>query len=77
MRETGPPEALRYEDVPDPQPREDEVLVRIEAAGVNHYDLNLRAGMARELPVILGGDGAGRREDTGERVLLSGARLGT
>jgi NADPH2:quinone reductase len=53
------------------------VLVRIEAAGVNHYDLNLRAAMARSFPLIPGGDGAGRREDTGERVLLTGARLGT
>jgi NADPH2:quinone reductase len=77
IRETGGPEVLRYEDVPDPQPREDEVLVRIEAAGVNHYDLNLRAGMARELPLIMGGDGAGRRVDTGARVLVNGSRLGT
>jgi NADPH:quinone reductase len=77
MHETGGPEVLRYEEVPDPQPGEDEVLVKIEAAGVNHYDINLRAGMADELPLILGGDGAGRREDTGERVLLAGARLGT
>jgi NADPH2:quinone reductase len=77
MHETGAPEVFRYEEVPDPQPGEDEVLVRIEAAGVNHFDLNLRAAMARALPLIPGGDGAGRREDTGERVLLTGARLGT
>jgi NADPH:quinone reductase len=75
--ETGGPEVLRYEDVPDPQPGEGEVLVRIEAAGVNHFDLNLRAAMASSFPLIPGGDGAGRREDTGERVLLTGARLGT
>jgi NADPH2:quinone reductase len=77
ISETGGPEVLRYEDVPDPQPGEVEVLVRIEAAGVNHYDLNLRAGMASELPLILGGDGAARRVDTGARVLVTGARLGT
>jgi NADPH2:quinone reductase len=77
VHETGGPEVLRYEDVPDPQPGDGEVLVRIEAAGVNHYDLNLRAAMARSFPLIPGGDGAGRREDTGERVLLTGARLGT
>jgi NADPH:quinone reductase len=77
MHETGGPEVLRYEDVPDPQPGPDEVLVRVEAAGVNHYDLNLRAAMAQSFPLIPGGDGAGRREDTGERVLLTGARLGT
>jgi NADPH:quinone reductase len=77
MHETGGPEVLRYEDVPEPEPGEDEALVRIEAAGVNHFDLNLRAGMASEFPLIPGGDGAGRRQDTGERVLLTGARLGT
>jgi NADPH:quinone reductase-like Zn-dependent oxidoreductase len=77
MHETGGPEVLRNEEVPDPQPGEGEVLVRIEAAGVNHFDINLRAGMASKFPVILGGDGAGLREDTGERVLLAGATLGT
>jgi NADPH:quinone reductase-like Zn-dependent oxidoreductase len=77
IHETGGPEVLKYEDVRDPVPPGDEVLVRIETAGVNHYDINLRAAMASEFPLILGGDGAGRREDTGERVLASGARLGT
>jgi NADPH:quinone reductase-like Zn-dependent oxidoreductase len=77
IHETGGPGVLRYEEVSDPQPGGDEVLVRLEAAGVNHYDINLRAGMASEFPLVLGGDGAGHREDTGERVLLAGARLGT
>src|ERR1700693_3020051 len=73
IHETGGPEVLRYEEVPDPEPGEDEVLVRIEAAGVNHYDLTMRTAMASEFPVILGIDGGGRREDTGERVLITGA----
>jgi NADPH2:quinone reductase len=73
IRETGGPEVLRYEESPDPRPADGEVLVRVEAAGVNHYDLNRRAGAATELPAILGGDGAGRREDTGERVLVTNA----
>jgi NADPH:quinone reductase-like Zn-dependent oxidoreductase len=73
IHETGGPEVLRYEEVPDPEPAEGEVLVRIEAAGVNHYDLNQRAGAASELPLIPGSDGAGRREDTGERVLVTRA----
>jgi NADPH2:quinone reductase len=73
IHETGGPEVLRYEQVPDPQPVEGEVLVRVEAAGVNHYDLNRRAGAATKFPSILGADGAGRREDTGERVLVTNA----
>lgn len=73
MHETGGPEVLRYEEVPDPEPGDGEFLVRLEAAGVNRFDLNQRRGGATKLPLILGGDGAGVREDTGERVLISGA----
>ncbi len=73
IHETGGPEVLRYEEVPDPEPGEGEVLVRLEAVGVNHFDVNQRAGMAQSFPLILGFDGAGRREDTGERVLVTGA----
>ena len=64
LRETGGPEVLRLEEVPDPTPGEGEVLVRVTAAGVNHYDLNQRAGAATTFPTILGADGAGIRDDT-------------
>jgi NADPH2:quinone reductase len=76
LHETGGPEVLRYEEVPDPEPAEGEVLVRIEAAGVNHYDITLRAGAASQFPLILGVDAAGRREDSGGRVLVTGV-MGT
>jgi NADPH:quinone reductase-like Zn-dependent oxidoreductase len=71
VREAGGPEVLRAEEVPDPRPVEGEVLVRVEAIGVNHIDLAGRAGAAGSLPAILGSDAAGRREDTGERVLVT------
>jgi NADPH2:quinone reductase len=74
LHEKGGPEALRYEDVPDPEPGHGQVLVRIEAAGVNHIDLTWRAGGPPSLPAILGVDGAGTRADTGERVLVTGSR---
>lgn len=74
LHETGGPDALRYEDAPDPQAGDGEVLVRIEAAGVNHIDLTWRAGGPPKLPAILGLDGAGTRADTGERVLVTGNR---
>lgn len=74
LHETGGPDALRFEEVPDPEPRAGEVLVRIEAAGINHIDLTWRAGGPPTLPAILGLDAAGRREDTGERVLVTGTR---
>ena len=74
LRETGGPEVLRVEEVPDPTPADGEVLVRLTAIGVNHYDVNQRAGGATSFPVILGVDGAGVREDTGERVAITNAK---
>ncbi len=41
----GGPEALRYEDVPDPTPGAGQALVRIEAAGVNYVDVYQRMGL--------------------------------
>lgn len=71
VHEAGGPEVLRVEEVPDPRPDKGEVLVRVEAAGVNHIDLATRASGPGSLPKIPGSDAAGRREDTGERVLLT------
>ena len=71
LREAGGPEVLRVEEVPDPLPGEGEVLVRVEAVGINHVDLTRRAGGAETFPLILGYDAAGR-EDGGERVLVTG-----
>jgi len=72
VHEAGGPEVLQVEEVPDPQPGEGEVLVRVEAVGINHVDLSRRAGGAETSPTILGYDAAGRRADTGERVLVTG-----
>lgn len=44
----GPPEVLRWEEVPDPVPGEDQVLIQVSAAGVNYADLLFRSGWARE-----------------------------
>jgi NADPH:quinone reductase len=74
VHKAGGPEVLRIEEVPDPRPGPGEVLVRVEAAGINHIDLAMRAGGAGTPPAILGSDAAGRREDTGERVLVTQAQ---
>ena len=42
VREFGGPEVLKLEDVPKPAPGAGEVLVRIQAAGVNPYDTYMR-----------------------------------
>jgi NADPH:quinone reductase-like Zn-dependent oxidoreductase len=76
IHETGGPEVLRVEEVPEPEPREGEVLVRVEAAGVNRFDLNQRAGGASNFPLVVSsiGDAAGTRADTGERVAVMAAK---
>jgi NADPH:quinone reductase-like Zn-dependent oxidoreductase len=76
IHETGGPEVLQVEEIPEPEPGEGEVVVRVEAAGVNRFDLNQRAGGASELPLVMSstGSAAGERIDTGERVVANGAR---
>lgn len=72
IHEDGGPEVLRYEDAPDPEPSPGEVLVRLRAASLNHLDLWIRKGLPSvPKPRILGADGAGIREDTGERVVIN------
>ncbi len=36
-----------YEDAPDPEPEKGEALVQIRATGINHVDLDVRAGVSR------------------------------
>jgi NADPH:quinone reductase-like Zn-dependent oxidoreductase len=50
LHEYGGPEVLRYEEVPIPEPKPGEVLVRVHAVGVNPPDWYLRDGMAADLP---------------------------
>ncbi len=73
IHEYGGPEVLRYEDAPIPQPGEGEVLVRVQAAGVNPLDYKLRGGAMRQifplaLPAILGSDFAGVVVEVGAGV---------
>ena len=72
IHEDGGPDVLRFEDAPDPEPGPGEVLVRLRAASLNHLDLWIRKGLPSvPKPRILGADGAGVREDTGERVVIN------
>ena len=73
LREFGPPNVLRYEDVPDPQPRLGELRIRVHAATVNRVlDVSVRAGREAQrgpvLPLILGVDCAGIVDAVGEGV---------
>jgi NADPH:quinone reductase-like Zn-dependent oxidoreductase len=69
IHEFGGPEVLRYEDVPDPTPRKDQVLVRVKACAMNHLDLWVRKGLPGvKLPHIPGSDVAGEIVEVGEYV---------
>ncbi len=69
IHEFGGPEVLRYEDVPDPKPRKDQVLIRVRACAMNHLDLWVRKGLPGvKLPHILGSDVSGEIVEVGEYV---------
>ncbi len=62
VHEYGGPDVLRYEDAPKPSLTEGDVLIRVEAAGVNPGEAHIRQGdfaQYHTLPLILGYDLAG------------------
>lgn len=71
VHEFGGPEALRLEETADPQPGPGQVLVRVEAIGINPVDTYIRSGSygKRPLPYTPGSDAAGTVEIVGEGVL--------
>jgi NADPH:quinone reductase-like Zn-dependent oxidoreductase len=66
----GGPEVLIYEEAPRPEPGEEELLIRVCAAGVNPADWKVRSGRAYALPLplILGWDVSGVVEAVGAGV---------
>lgn len=71
VEEFGAPEVMKLEEIPTPEPNENQVLVRIKAAGVNPVDTYIRSGVYAQkpnLPYTPGKDGAGVVEKTGARV---------
>jgi NADPH:quinone reductase-like Zn-dependent oxidoreductase len=69
IHQFGGPEVLTYEEVPDPQLRKNQVLVRVRACALNHLDVWVRKGLPGvKLPHILGSDVAGEIVEVGEYV---------
>jgi NADPH2:quinone reductase len=72
MTEFGGPEVLTLTELPRPQPGEGEVLIKVTRAGLNFADTHTRTNSyvrKATLPLVPGGEVAGVREDTGERVV--------
>jgi NADPH:quinone reductase-like Zn-dependent oxidoreductase len=73
IHQYGGAEVVRLEEIELPDPKQDELIVRVHAAGVNPIDWKLRAGrmqkmMSLPLPFTLGGDFSGVVEETGAQV---------
>ncbi len=68
----GGPEVLELREVPEPQAKPGQVIVAVQAAGINFADILAARGSypgTPEPPVIAGREFAGEVEDTGERVM--------
>jgi len=71
IEQPGPAESIRYGDLPDPQPGEGQVLVRVGAVAVNPVDTYIRSGaidMGQLMPFVVGCDLAGTVEAVGPGV---------
>src|SRR5881394_3233401 len=71
IHEFGGVDKLKYEDAPKPAPGDDDLLVRVHAAGVNPVDAKVRSGAFRAfgtLPMTLGWDVSGVVEQVGKNV---------
>jgi NADPH:quinone reductase-like Zn-dependent oxidoreductase len=73
VHEYGGLEVLKYDDAPRPEPKENEVLIRVKAASVNPVDVAIRKGYLKEFtgnkfPLILGMDASGVVEKVGANV---------
>lgn len=71
FRQHGGPEVLEFIELPTPQPRAQEVRVRVKAVALNHLDLWVRKGwpgLKLPLPHVLGSDVAGVIDAVGAEV---------
>ncbi len=69
IQETGGPEVLHLAELPIPQPGAGQVLIRVEATGVNFIDIYFRKGLYKaSLPLTPGSEAAGTVEELGPGV---------
>ena len=78
VQQTGAIEVMQYVDVPTPQPKPNEALIKVAAIGVNYIDTYHREGRYKlPLPFVLGQEGAGVVTEVGKDVteIKSGDRV--
>ena len=69
IHETGGPDVLRIEEIPDPVPAADELLVDVEVVGINFIEIYQREGLyQRPLPFTIGAEAAGTVRTVGSAV---------
>src|SRR5438270_7122239 len=74
VREHGGLDRLELTDIPEPELRHGEAIVRVRAVALNHLDLWVRRGVPGHkfpLPIIPGAEVAGIVEETGEEVIVA------
>jgi NADPH2:quinone reductase len=70
-------DVLAMHDVPVPKPKKDEVLIKVEYAGVNYIDTYQRSGLYKmAMPTVLGNEAAGTVEQVGSKVQGKGLANG-
>ncbi len=69
VEKTGGPDVLRYADAPEPTPGPGELLIDVEAIGVNFIEIYRREGLyAMQLPYTPGEEAAGVVRQIGSGV---------
>ena len=75
INEFGDLDVLHWEETSDPKPRPDQVLIKVDSAGVNYADIMRRAGgypggpyAGPDLPATMGLEAAGAGVEVGENV---------
>jgi NADPH:quinone reductase len=69
IHETGGPEVLQLAELPIPEPGPGQVLIRVEATGVNFIEIYFRKGVYKaSLPLVPGSEAAGTVEELGPGV---------
>lgn len=74
LKKFGQPEELQFTEIQEPIINNDQVLIKVIAAGINPVDAKIRSGLHRsckdlQLPAILGKDVSGIIEKVGSNVL--------